>query len=460
MSLVLGTLAACAPPDLPPLLPVSTDGFLPVVQEQIAEAIAAVNDRPGNADLNGELGMILTAYRQFTAAARSFQRARLLDDDEFRWAYYHGMVLKAGGEPAASLEAFEAALAIRPDHTMTRVRMATILLTEGEYERCAMLLGEALKANPGHALGLLTQGQLLLREGEYEGALRTLNRARSAAEGDSAVYFALAEAHRHLGDSAQATANFATYERLRSANRQEEDPLMQRLYAMDATDAPLVAQARRLYAGGRLDQAAASLDEALRRNPDSLQAHMALIGILAEQGDFAGSDEHYEKAYALAPTLPQLHFNLGVARQREGRMVEAAQAFEKALELDPNDTASLLQLASLAEGRGRTADAMRRYGQALAIDGSLQRARLPLAELMLERGDAQGVVDLLTQPSANTSQLPASALLSLGTAYLELGQSGEAREVLLAGRKAADAQDAGGVGLRIDAALRSLEATE
>ena len=66
----------------------------------------------------------------------------------------------------------------------------------------------------------------------------------------------------------------------------------------------------------------------------------------------------------------------------------------------------------------------------------------------------------MTQPSANASQFPAGALLSLGTAYMELGRSDEARDVLLAGREAASSQDARGVGLRIDAALRSLEATE
>ena len=460
MALAGALLCACSPPDLPPLLPVATDNFLPAVQQQISDATRAVEKRPGNADVNGELGMILAAYRQHSAAARSFERARLLDDDEFRWAYYHGMVLSLNGESTAALEAFQQALVIEPEDTMVKVRMAGLLLASGDYEECGQLLDQALKEQPGDALALLSKGQLLLRQGDEQTALRVLTRASNAAQQDPSVYFALAEAHRRLVKADEAAANFAAYERLRGNGQLQTDALMQRLTAMDATDAPLVSQARRHYAAGRIDKAAAILDQALVRNPDSLPAHLALIGIRAEQGNFAKADEHYERALALDPSLARLHFNLGVARQREGRLVEARQAFERALSLDPADTAVLLQLGVLAERSGRKADAKRYYQMALDVDAGFAAARQSLARLLLEAGDAAGTVALLTQFSGVPESQSAAALLSLATAYQQLGAHAEARSTLIAGREAAAAEGADGIAMRIEQALASEESAQ
>ncbi|MEM9057732.1 MAG: hypothetical protein AAGD86_09660, partial [Pseudomonadota bacterium] len=95
----------------------------------------------------------------------------------------------------------------------------------------------------------------------------------------------------------------------------------------------------------------------------------------------------------------------------------------------------------------------------LEVDAGLDAAREALGQLLLERDRAAEAVDVLSAAPGAPHGLSAAALLSLGTAYGELGRTDDARSTLTAGRAAAKASGADSVvRLRIDAALRALEA--
>ncbi|MBF0375777.1 MAG: tetratricopeptide repeat protein, partial [Alphaproteobacteria bacterium] len=80
------------------------------------------------------------------------------------------------------------------------------------------------------------------------------------------------------------------------------------------------------------------------------------------------------EAAMLAPLVPDLHLNLGVALMHLGRLAEAATAFQKALKLDRAgpDTAALYNNLGVARrGMGRLDDAVPSFRRAIAADGGL-----------------------------------------------------------------------------------------
>jgi protein O-GlcNAc transferase len=125
---------------------------------------------------------------------------------------------------------------------------------------------------------------------------------------------------------------------------------------------------------GKLPEAAASLREAIRLQPDFAGAHTTLAATLRQLGDaegaarenrlgtqiskdkttlqaatfdtnsgirllkvgdLEGAISQFRAAIALAPTYAPAHFRLAEALQRKGETAAAGQEFQRAQELDP-----------------------------------------------------------------------------------------------------------------------------
>jgi protein O-mannosyl-transferase len=90
---------------------------------------------------------------------------------------------------------------------------------------------------------------------------------------------------------------------------------------------------------GRSNDAAAQFEEALRVRPGYAEAHNNLANAWATiPGRLNDAIIHYEAALRLKPDFVEAHFNLGLAWWRmPGRLNDAAAQFEAVLRLQPND---------------------------------------------------------------------------------------------------------------------------
>lgn len=90
-----------------------------------------------------------------------------------------------------------------------------------------------------------------------------------------------------------------------------------------------------LNAPGRLPDAIAHLQAALRITPDSASIHSDLGTALAKSGLPAEAIPEYQAALRLNPDSAIIHNNLGSALQETGRTTEAIAEYQFALRLDP-----------------------------------------------------------------------------------------------------------------------------
>ena len=118
---------------------------------------------------------------------------------------------------------------------------------------------------------------------------------------------------------------------------------------------------------GRVPEAIARYEEALRLKPGLAEAHNDLGNALGSLGRTQEAIPHYEEALRLKPDYAEAHNDLGNALVSTGRAREAIPHYEEALRLRPDLYQANYNLANALNSLGRTAEAIAQYEQALRI---------------------------------------------------------------------------------------------
>lgn len=118
------------------------------------------------------------------------------------------------------------------------------------------------------------------------------------------------------------------------------------------------------YEQGELDKAAAEFEEAIRLEPDLVEAHYNLGLVYADQGEFDAAIAEHERAIELAPDLAEAHNGLGNAYYNLNRIDEALAEYEEAVRLDPSFADAYFNLGHAYGAIDRPADSLAAYLEA------------------------------------------------------------------------------------------------
>jgi len=124
----------------------------------------------------------------------------------------------------------------------------------------------------------------------------------------------------------------------------------------------------RYIESGRLDEAKAQLESALRSRPDYANAHSNMGSLLQTQGRLSEAIDHFRQALAIEPRQFEVHFNLGNALNAAERFEEAIDQFQQALAIKPESFESHNNLAVALGSLGRLDEATPHLRRALEIN--------------------------------------------------------------------------------------------
>jgi len=144
-------------------------GDLATARAAYERVLAAV---PSDVDVLNNLGVVLSAVREFDRAESLLRRAVGLSPDHAGAWNNLGTVLAQRGQPADAIAAFQHALALDPQHQGARVSLAQQHLAIGAPARARELLEEVIAVNPSMAEALYTLGQACEMEKDWAGAVR------------------------------------------------------------------------------------------------------------------------------------------------------------------------------------------------------------------------------------------------------------------------------------------------
>ena len=144
---------------------------------------------------------------------------------------------------------------------------------------------------------------------------------------------------------------------------------------------------------GRIEEAMAGYEEAIRLHPDLARAHLNLGALLGTRGRFAEARPHLEAAVRLDPQSAPSHFGLAQLAHATGDGARAVEEYGRVLDIDPSHADARDARASILYLAGRVEDARRDWAEAAraasAGDPSGERARFFLG-VFAERANDPG----------------------------------------------------------------------
>ncbi len=157
---------------------------------------------------------------------------------------------------------------------------------------------------------------------------------------------------------------------------------------MATSTVALLAQGLADHRAGRLDDASANFQAAVRQAPETAQAWRMLGLVAQQQGRFADSLEPTRRALTLECNAHDLS-NLAHALNRLGRFEEARAAAEAAIEQAPTLAAAQANLGVALRAVGLRSDAVERFRSAVRLEPHNAEAHANLGVILTELGAAQ-----------------------------------------------------------------------
>jgi tetratricopeptide (TPR) repeat protein len=182
-----------------------------------------------------------------------------------------------------------------------------------------------------------------------------------------------------------------------------------------------------LSSQGKVHEAIAHYEKAVRLNPDLAEAHFNLGFALAQTGQIEEAIAEYEQALRSKPNYAEVHNNVGDIFLHEGRLSDAIRHYEQALQIKPDYAGAQANLGSALATQGRLQDAITHYGEAVRINPDFAGA-------YYNRGVIFERVGRLPEAVADYEQALrikpdyARAHFQLGTALEKMGRTLEAVE--------------------------------
>src|SRR5438132_479223 len=126
---------------------------------------------------------------------------------------------------------------------------------------------------------------------------------------------------------------------------------------------------------GKLGEAIAHYQQALRIKPNFADAETNWGVALAAQGKVAEAIEHYQQALRIKPDYAEAHYNLGNELARQGKLVEAIEHYQQALRIQPENSGAHNNWGAALAQQGKLVEAIEHYQQALRIQPENAQAR-------------------------------------------------------------------------------------
>lgn len=250
-------------------------------------------------------------------AARALAAERLKDrPDDLEARIFLGRAEAAMGRFDAGYAEFRRALALAPDDpdALYYVGITAGVLAQGEYDRLFALAPESARAHQLQGESYEAQGNKLEAEAAYEAALE-------AGSVSVDVLVALGDLAR--SDFAQSVERAAQAREYYSRALSRAPGNYDALYGIGALDA---------FAGEHA-RAVGFFRRAVRAEPDSAPAHLALGISLLQTGQVEPAVAELEAAARLEPRMRQAYYHLAHAYQALGRTRDAEEALARMQEL-------------------------------------------------------------------------------------------------------------------------------
>lgn len=387
-------------------------------------------------NIHYQLGLALRALGLAEASATHFAEAERLtalitDDARDNLDRY----LRDAAGPQAALDApildTSALAALPPDRRAAlRARVRTALARAsfnlgvmqaqaGRFAQAAAEFEKAAAVEPGFPQLQYSLGVSWFNAQQPRKAAAPLARALEATPGDQNLRRMLALASLEADEPARAA------ELLAVDPGREADPSLQYAYALA------------LVRAGRAGEAEPVFRRLVEQHGDTAELHVLIGQAHAQQGDYPGAVESFERALGLKADVPEANGALGLIYLQQGKLPEAERALRQELRARPGDLKAQHTLAAVLELQGQPEEALALLRQVLRATPDHGQARYLFGKILLAQGQAAAAAEQL-EAAVRIAPADANIHYQLGRAYQTLGRAEAAQQQFEAFQKLKD----------------------
>jgi len=454
-TLVCGTQSSARAPDFPPLI---LDGVSGAIRDQIQKPYDYARAHPKEAQASGVLGMTLQTYGLTKEAKMYYQHAAELEPSEFRWTYYLGVLEADQGQCDQATSNLQVALRINPDYVPAKLHLANCLFASAEWKTSEELYNEILRQdadNPDACYGL---GRIHSSKRDYNVAVEYFGKALASFSDFGAAHYALALAYRALGEAEKAEEQLHLFEQHKADAPPAYDPLMAEVRALNRSAIFQVQMGIDLERQGRLEESAAAHENALAIDGTLVQAHINLIKLYGEMGQFDKAEQHYRAAIQLDQGSAESLYNYGVLLLSVGKYERSEDAFRKAIDINPYYADAHNDLGYLLERKGLFSEAATEYQRSIDNKPSDRQAHFNLGRILVNQKKYQEGIRELEKTIEPEDEKSPRYLYALGAAFARSGDRLSALRYIRRAREEAAALGQADLLASIDRDLHALEA--
>src|ERR1700723_4125824 len=163
--------------------------------------------------------------------------------------------------------------------------------------------------------------------------------------------------------------------------------------------------------------------------PDSAASYMFTARMLLRQEFDPIAEEYAQKAVALDPKLPLVHFLMGELYLYKSRIPEAISEFHKELAINPGHAATYYKLADAYSRVQKFEDAERVLQRSIWLDATSTGPYILMGKVLEKKGEFDLAVRALKRAASMDPNNPTTHHL-LGLAYRDMGKKEEAESEL------------------------------
>lgn len=410
----------------------------------LGEYIRAADLLPNDAAVQLRAGSLLLAAGRVRDAGARADRALALDPKNADALALKASALAGLRDFDGAIAQIREAIALAPDAN-TQATLGTLQFAKGQREEAEATFKKAIETDPSSLSAQLSMAQFLWatgRAGEAEAAFRaawTLQPDSEVANRFLATFYLasdrITEAEPYLKtlagktDDPAAKLALADYY-VRTKRTSEAVAELERLSASPGSWA--VARTRLAatqYAGGKAADAHATVDAVIAKYGSYPYARVVRGQFLLTEGKLDEALADAQQAVKLDPRSVEAQFLLGAVHQARRSPDEAAASFREVLRLNPRAAAAQTRLAALELERGAFGAATELAEQASRGQPGALEPRLLLTRSLLARGDLDRATTAIRQLLAEFPQV-GSVHAQAGMLALRRGELANARASL------------------------------
>ena len=367
-----------------------------------------VHDSP---DVNAyaDLGTWFAQQQQFECANEAFRDALKLDPTSAKLSYFLGLSLFSSRQPEAAIAPLQQSIASEAKALQPRILLATVFTGLGRKDDAQAQWKAALEIDPASPDALDGLATLLTDNGNPTAAIALLKPAKR----DEDLNIDLARAYGQAGmlDDAEATVKDALI----------ASPSSLRLINALAT----------VYVNQhRYQDAAKLLHDFVQQNPDDLDAQVDYLKALVLNSNRDEARPLAQKLLAAMPHNFDVLLQNGMLEREAGNYAVARDHLREAVALDPNSYDARYNLGAALANLNDAAGAKEQLEKAIDLDSSQVQAHYQLGLVLRALGDppgAQAQMKLYQQlSSANAARSQADTKSELAAQRLAEGDTQQA----------------------------------